>query len=257
MLAIYKKELRGYFISPIGYVYMAIFLAISALVFCFTTLQAKSYDTSMYYYYMIFAFIILIPLLTMRSFAEEKKLRTEQMLLTAPVTLPGMVIGKYLAALTMFLGSVAVSCINFIPLFSVAAEERAGAEYESMMIGPSGAAVIGGLIGLVLLGSAFLAIGIFISSLTESQLSAAVVSVGVIVLMVGISLIGQIGNDADGTRLISSPAVRFVLDWISVLGRFMNFYNGLFDWAAALYYLSLTGVFLFLTVRVYEHRRFG
>ena len=109
MFAIYKKEMRSYFINPIGYVYLGIFLALSALVCCYTTLQSSSYRTSTYFYCMIFAFVILIPLLTMRSFAEERKMKTEQMLLTAPVTITGMVMGKYLAAFTMFLGAVLLS----------------------------------------------------------------------------------------------------------------------------------------------------
>lgn len=257
MLAIYKKEMRSYFTGPIGYVYMGIFLALSALVFCYTTFQAKTYDTSVYFYYMIFAFVILIPLLTMRSFAEERKMRTEQLLLTAPVSIPSMVLGKYLAAFTMFLSSVLISSINFIPLYAVAAEEHAAAEYESMVIGPSLGAIVGSLVGIILLGAAFLAIGVFVSSLTESQLAAAVSTIGVIIVMVALSLVTEIGSDAEGTRLISSYAVRAVIDWISVLSRFENFFIGKFDFAALVYYLSLSSVFIFLTVRVYERRRWG
>ncbi len=257
MLAIYKKEMRSYFTSPIGYVYMGIFLALSALVFCYTTLQARTYDTSTYFYCMIFAFAVLLPLLTMRSFAEERKMRTEQLLLTAPVSIPSMVLGKYFAAFTMFLGSILLSCINFIPLLAVAAEERAGAEYESMMIGPSGGAIVGSVVGIILLGAAFLAIGVFISSLTESQLAAAVSTIGVIVVMIALSLVNEIGSDAAGTRLINNYVVRAVIDWISVLSRFDNFFIGKFDFAALLYYLSLSSVFIFLTARVYERRRWG
>ena len=258
MFAIFKKEMRSYFINPIGYVFVGIFLALSALVCCYTTLQSNSYDTSTYFYYMIFAFVILIPLLTMRSFAEERKMRTEQMLLTAPVTITGMVMGKYLAAFTMFVGTVLASCINFIPLYIIADEERSLASYEqNQLIGPETAEIVGSLIGIILLGAAFIAIGIFISSLTENQLSAAVASIGVILLMVIFSLVNQIGSDAEGTRLISSYAVRFVIDWVSVLSRFSKFGYGIFDFSALLYYLSLAFVFIFLTIRVYEKRRWG
>jgi ABC-2 type transport system permease protein len=258
MIAIYKKEMRSYFINPIGYVYLGIFLAISALVCCYTTLQSNSYRTSTYFYYMIFAFAILIPLLTMRSFAEERKMKTEQMLLTAPVTITGMVMGKYLAAFTMFLATVLISCVNFIPLYVIAAEERAAvAETANPVIGPVSAEIVGSLIGIILLGAAFIAIGIFISSLTESQLSAAVITIGVILLMVILSLVNQIGSDADGTRLISNYAVRFVVDWVSVLSRFSKFGYGMFDFAALIYYVSLAFVFIFLTIRVYEKRRWG
>ena len=130
MFAIYKKELKSYFINPIGYIYAGIFLVASALICCFTTYLSSSYDVSVYFVYMMYAFVILIPLLTMRLFAEERKLRTEQLLLTAPVTITGMVFGKFLAALTLFASSLLVSCINFIPLAVIANAERAGASYE-------------------------------------------------------------------------------------------------------------------------------
>ena len=256
MFAIYRKEMRSYFINPIGYVYLGIFLALSALVCCYTTLQSQSYDTSTYFTYMIFAFIILIPLLTMRSFAEERKMRTEQMLLTAPVSITGMVLGKYLAALTMFVGTVLISCINFIPLYIIAGEEKAAVSATANpIIGPSTSVIVGSLIGIILLGAAFIAIGVFISSLTENQLSAAISTIGVIVFMVIIGLVNQIGSEEEGNRLISNYAVRFVLDWISVLSRFSNFGYGLLDFSALVYYVSLAAIFLFLTVRIYEKRR--
>ena len=97
MFAIYKKELRSYFITPVGFVYVGIFLALSALLCCYTTLQSMSYNTSTYFMFMVFALVILIPLLTMRLFADEKKQRTEQMILTAPVSITSMVLGKFLA----------------------------------------------------------------------------------------------------------------------------------------------------------------
>ena len=98
MFAIFKKELRAYFTTPVGYVYSGIFLAAAAILCATTTYGAAepSYDTTSYFQYLIFTFIILIPLLTMRLFSEEKKMRTEQLLLTAPVTITGMVFGKYL-----------------------------------------------------------------------------------------------------------------------------------------------------------------
>jgi len=94
MFAIYRKEMRSYFINPIGYIYLGVFLVFSALLCCYTTLIAGSYNTSAYFSYLILAFIVLVPILTMRLFAEERKMRTEQLLLTAPVTITGMVLGK-------------------------------------------------------------------------------------------------------------------------------------------------------------------
>lgn len=256
MFAIYKKEMRSYFINPIGYVYMGIFLVFSALVACYTTLISESYSTSSYFTIMIFAFIILIPLLTMRLFAEERKLRTEQLLLTAPVTITGMVLGKYLAALTMYVSSLLVSCINFLPIYLIAAEERAGTTSSLTHIGPVTAQLVGSLVALILLGAAFIAIGTLISSLTENQLSAAVITIGVLCAMVLLNLVNNI-KDSQGQQIIGSYAVRAVINWISVMNRYYNFSYGIFDFSALLYYVSLTFIFLFLTIRVYEKRRWG
>lgn len=248
MFAIYKKELKSYFITAIGYVYVGVFLAVSALIFCYSTLISKSYDTSFYFTTMIFAFVVLLPLLTMKLFSEEKKLRTEQMLLTSPVSITGMVLGKYLAALTMFAGSLALSCINFIPLLSVAATERREAISNAIYIGPSGAQIVGSLVGVVLVGAAFIAVGMLVSTLTENQLASAVITIAILFAMVILSYVNQ---------FISNYAVRFIIDWLCVLSRFSPFGYGRFDFAALLYYLSISSVFVFLTIRVYEKRRWG
>ena len=248
MFAIFKKELRGYFLNPVGYVYAGIFLAVSALLCCMTTLQVASYSTSSYFQYMVFTFIILIPLLTMRAFSEERKTRTEQLLLTAPVSITGMVLGKYFAALALFVSTILASCINFFPLISYAIVEQSQATDQGVHIGPVGGQVVGCLIGIILIGAAFIALGLFISSLTENQLSAAVITVACIAATVLIAAL----NDYIGSQLI-----RTVLDWVSVLSRYDKFAYGLFDFSALLYYLSISGVFLFLTVRVYEKRRWG
>jgi len=256
MLAIYRKEMRSYFINPIGYVYLGIFLVFSALLCCYSTIVSASYDTASYFTYLIFSFIILIPILTMRLFAEERKLRTEQLLLTAPVTITGMVLGKYLAALTMFVGGVLVSCINFLPLYIIGSAERAGAKTNMVYLGPVTAEIVGSVIAVILIGAALIAVGTLVSALTENQLSAAVVTVGVIAAMVLMSLFNNL-TDSDGQPIIGSYIIRSVISWFSVLSRFAAFTNGVFDYAALLYYVSLAFVFLFLTVRVYEKRRWG
>ena len=256
MFAIYRKEMRSYFINPIGYIYMGIFLVFSALLCCYTTIVSGSYSTSNYFTFLIISFIILIPILTMRLFAEERKLRTEQLLLTAPVTITGMVLGKYFAALTIFVSGVLISCINFIPLYVIAATERAGESSAITHIGPVTGEIVGSLIAVLLLGAALIAVGTLISSLTENQLSAAVITIGVIAAMVLLSYVNAL-TDSDGQPLIGSVIIRSIVDWVSVLSRFNNFSHGIFDYSSLLYYASLSFVFLFLTVRVYEKRRWG
>lgn len=248
MFAIFKKELRSYFINAIGYVFVGVFLAVSALLCCYTTLGAQSYDTSSYFQMMIFSFIILIPLLTMKLFSEEKKLRTEQLLLTAPVSIPGMILGKYFAAFALFLGCVLVSCINFFPLYSYANIEAAGKSYAEEHVGPATAEIISCLVGIILIGAAFIAIGIFVSSLTENQLAAAVITVAIIFVMLVLDLLNQ---------YIDVYAIRFVISWFCVISRFSYFTSGILDFASIIYYISITAVFLLLTVRVYDKRRWG
>ena len=257
MLAIYRKEMRSYFINPIGYIYLGIFLAFSALLCCYTTIVAATYSTATYFTMMVFALIILIPVLTMRLFAEERKLRTEQLLLTAPVTITGMVLGKFFAALTMYVISVLLSCINFLPLYVIGSAEAALEDGSKLtQIGPVTGQIVGGVIAIILLGAALIAVGTFISALTENQLSAAVITIGVIAAMILLSMINML-TDSNGQPVIGSYAVRYVIDWVSVMSRFNAFVNGMFDYAALLYYASLSFVFLFLTVRVYEKRRWG
>lgn len=255
MLAIYKKEMRSYFINPVGFVYVGIFLTLSAGLCCYMTLRAKTYSTASYFYFLIIAMIIIIPLLTMRTFAEEKKMRTEQMLLTAPVSITSMVLGKYLVAFSLFAASLLVSLVNLIPLYILGKEEAALNEDSLTHIGPVTTEIIGSVLGILLIGGAFIAIGIFVSSLTENQLSAAIVTIAALVLMVIINLVTGAGSDEKGTRLIGDFVARSVLDWFSVLSRFSNFQRGLLDWSSLLYYFSLTFIFVFLTIRVYEFRR--
>ncbi len=268
MLAIYKKEMRSYFINPVGYVFVGVFLMISAGLCCFTTIQQSSYSTSNYFYYLIFALVVLIPLLTMRTFAEERRGKTEQLLLTAPVSITGMVAGKFLAAMTLYGGCMLASLINFFPIYAIARAEQAAAdaadEYLITPIGPNTAEVAGQFIGVLLIGAVFITIGIFVSTLTENQLSAAVVTISAIILMIVLNILNQVGltTDSNGylddsNRLIRPYFLRAIFDWVSVMSRYSAFQYGILEWSSVVYYLSLCFIFLFLSVRVYERRRWA
>ena len=257
MLAIYKKEMRSYFINPVGYVFIGVFLALSAGLCCYTTLQSNTYSTASYYYWLVLSMIIIIPLLTMRTFSEERKMRTEQMLMTAPISITGMVMGKYLAAMTIYGGSLLVSCINLIPLYIIGKEESALDPDGLTVKGPVTPEIIGSLLGVLLIGAVFIAIGILISSMTENQLSAAVVTIAVLAVMLILNILNNVGTEEAGTRLINNYAVRYVIDWISVVSRFTNLQYGILDWSAMLYYVSMTFIAIYLTVRVYERRRWA
>ncbi|MCL2518334.1 MAG: ABC transporter [Oscillospiraceae bacterium] len=236
MLAIYKKELRSYFTSAVGYVFIAAFLAVNGFIFSLNTIQVGStgqrYDISQYYIMLLFVFSILIPLLTMKIFSDEKKLKTEQLLLTAPVGLVSIVTAKFLSAYTMFAGTYLVSCLNYYVLF------RYGK--------PTAGVIYGHIIGILLIGAAFVAIGVFVSSLTENQISAAVLT---ITILLGTLVINFLNDYIDITF------IRVVLSWISIYSRFFTFTYGIFDINACIYYVSIVIIFLFLTVRIYEKRR--
>lgn len=241
MLAIYKRELMSFFTSPIGYIYAAIFMSASSLVCSFFTLLAGS-DSSITSYFTVELFIcaFMTPLLTMRSFSEERKQRTEQLLMTAPVTLPGMVLGKFLAYYTVFAFSFLLSCIN-IPIVLSYLSEANLFRYNAVC-------ALGGCIALLLVGGAFIAIGVFISSLTENQMVSGSVTVLVLAVLLVISLFNS---------MIGFAPLRMIFSWISVYSRFSNFSSGYFDFAALLYYVSIIGICLFLTVRVFEKRRWA
>ena len=234
MFAIYKRELRSYFVSPIGYVFFAVIIALSAAIFSITTLFAGTNDVSKYFETMLFVLMIALPLLTMKLFAEERKLKTEQLLLTSPVSIGGVVMAKFFAAFTMYFAANLLCSVAYISLFTFS-EPEAGV-------------IVGNIVALTLVGAAFIAIGLFVSALTENQLAAAIGTLAIILAMLLISVLNS---------FIPVYGVRFVLSWFSMLSRYQNFTEGFFDIAGIVYYASVCFVFLFVTCRIYERRRYG
>jgi ABC-2 type transport system permease protein len=235
MIAVFKKEMRSFFTSVIGYVFLVLYLALGGAVFCYTTLFSMSADVTPFFTYMLIASGIILPLLTMKSFSEERKIKTEQLLMTAPVSITGMVFGKLLAAYCMFAGCMLINTLYFLFL----------TPYGVVKFG----ILFGNLLAILLVGLVFIAIGLFVSSLTENQLAAAV---GTIAIIIGFLLIGVLAS-----LLPSTYWLRYVLNFISLFSRFQGFTNGYFDIASAFYYLSVAGIFVYLTIRVYDRRRFG
>ena len=234
MFAVYKKELRSYFTNPLGYVFCAVYLAVGGFMLGITTLYSGTVDVSSYFQVMIFASSILLPIITMKSFAEERRMKTEQLLMTSPISILSMVVAKFLATYTIFTATLFVSCVYFIPL----------SKFGEM----NASRTFGCLIAMLLVGMCFVAVGIFVSALTDSTVTAAVGTIAILIVMVAASLFNG---------LINSYFVRQILSWISVFGRYTNFTYGIFDFSAAIYYLSVTVIFLFLAVRVFDRRRWA
>ena len=178
---------------------------------------------------------VMLPLLTMKSFSEERKVKTEQLLLTSPVSIPAMVFGKFLASYVMFAGALIVNSLYFLFLTA----------YSQVQF----TVLVGNVIALLLVGMVFIGVGLFVSSLTENQLTAAVGTIAILLAFLGVGLISAL--------LPSSYWLRYVFDSLSIFTRFGTFSSGYFDLATLIYYLSVSGIFLFLTMRIYDRRRYS
>ena len=235
MLAIFKREMRSYFTGIIGYAFLVIYLAAAGVLFSYTTLFAMTANVTTYFTLMLIFAAVILPILTMKSFSEERKTKTEQLILTAPVSIPGMVVGKFLASYAMFAGATLFTSLYFLLL----------TPYAPLKVWT----LVGNIVALLLVGMVFIAIGLFVSSLTENQLSAAVGTIAIILGLLGVGLIGSL--------LPSNYWLRYILDALSIFTRFQTFTNGYFDLASTVYYLSVAAIFLYLTVRVYDRRRYN
>jgi ABC-2 type transport system permease protein len=178
---------------------------------------------------------VALPLLTMKSFSEERKIKTEQLVLTSPVSITGMVFGKFFAAYLMFAGAMIFNSLYFLILVPYAV-------VKTWLL-------IGNLVAILLVGMVFIAIGLFVSSLTENQLAAAV---GTIAIILAFLLVGLLSS-----LLPSTYWLRYVFNFLSIFTRFQGFVNGYFDIASLVYYLSVAAIFLYLTIRVYDRRRYN
>ncbi len=242
MKAIYKRELKAYFKTPLGYIFLAVFFLFSSLMFTLTNLMMQQTAMSSYFSNISMIFVFVIPILTMRLFSEERKSKTDQLLLTAPVRISEIVFGKFLAAATLLLIGVAASSL-FIPVMEL---------YGTPAIAES----LIGYFGLFLMGLFFVALGMFMSSVTESQVIAAVSTLAIIFL---VWLLGSVSlrfsEVLTGSLAWLGKALDWLLGFISINNRFYDFTLGTLNLVPVFYFLSLAGLFIFLTIQVIERRR--
>lgn len=245
MLAIFKRDFSSYFTSALGYIVLALYTLLSAFFFWLVCFMSASSGIVNVINYMLYVVFFLIPLITMRSFSEEKRQRTEQALLTAPVRLVEVVLGKYLSALALYAICNVVFFVYAVVLVIVVPD--AAVQWGVL---------ISGYLGIMLLGAALLAINVFYSSLTEYQIIAAVVGLATgLLFMLYDSIISALENFI-GT-LFSFDCRFVVLDKLSVTAHYQNFVSGLLNPADYVYFLSFTALFLFLTVRVLDRKRWA
>lgn len=289
MRAIYKRELKAYFTSMQVYIYLALFVCITGIFYFVSDIIYGYNDFASFvlsnFNYMIFIYAIVIPILTMRLFAEEKKYKTDQLLLTAPVSIWEIVIGKYLACVTVFV--IGLALITIFPIII--------AMNGTLPMGST----ISGYIGVLLLALCMMAIGTLISSLTEEPVIAVIVSaaVGFLVLFFP-SLVSFLPNGRVATLIfcmiiVIGIAVLFYIDtkklwiagialfvgtgittglyfwqkewftyglttclnWLSIEKRYEEFLNGMLNLSSMVYLLTVIGVCLFLTTQVIAKRR--
>jgi len=234
MRAITRKELRAYFSSPIGYVCVSVLLALYGYYFYqVLMLRSSSYIASVYSTMFIWSMMI-IPIITMRCFSEEMRNKTDQALLTAPVGVTSIVAGKVLAACLVF----AIAMVgSLIPVVII-----------GFFSSPSWALIFGNFFGSLLYGAAMIAVGVFISSLTQSQIVAAIGTFGISIILL---VIDQL------TSVISNTTVTKLIGWISFNTRYQPFTKGIFDVSSIVFFLSVIAVFIFLTARKLESRRWS
>ena len=287
MLAVYKRELKSYFTSMTGFVYIAFFLVIAGIYFYVNNLVSLYSNFEYALSSISFIFVIMVPLMTMRILAEERRQKIDQLLLTAPISVEKIVIGKFLAVFTVFL--IGMVILLTYPLILT--------KYGEVNL----LQTYGAWFAFLLMGAAYLSIGMFISSLTESQMISAAVTFLVLLLLFFMGDLTKNLPTAAQQQWIVTSAILWVIcflifllmkniyppiftgcigqiiltliyrfnpafyenrlagvfAWLSPAERYVNFINGVFDFSGIVFYLSLVCLFVFLTVQMVKRRRWA
>jgi len=248
--AIYKKEVKTYFTSPIAYVAITVFLVLVGFFFYSLIWWFNSQSLQMARYpdylqqininQMVYSplfnnisiiLLLMIPLLTMRLFSEEKKIKTDELLYTSPISINQIILGKYFASLFVLL--VMLLLTGILSIFTFV--------YGNPEIAP----ILSGYLGLFLMGAAFMAVGIFFSSLTENQIVSAILTFGTLLLF---WILSWASASAAGMW-------KDVLNYLSIFQHFDDMTKGILDTTDVIYYLSFIFFGLFLTHSFIQSRR--
>ena len=244
MIAIWKREVQNYFLTPIGYVFMGIFLLVGGLFFFLNNIMSASSDLSTMFGNLSYLFMLAVPILTMKLLSEEKRSKTDQLLLTSPRSIWDIVLGKFFAACTVLLATMAVTLVYVLIIVSYSADIYTGGVHAGM--------IFSNYLGFFLLGCAYIAIGTLMSTMTENQVSAAVLTMGLNMLL---QLVESV------LPMLTLPAgldfLNVAFSWLSMYTRFNHFSAGIISVANIFYFVSLCGVILFFAVRVIDKRRWS
>lgn len=224
MCAIIKKEFKSYFLSPIGYVVVGILLIVSSIFFYITSVQSGSVDlSSLYYYVALYGLIIAAPILTMRMFAEERKNGTEQLILTAPISITKVVLGKLFAAL----GVIIITLIISFGYYAIVAF------FAKTSIIP----ILTSMLGFVLISIAAISVGMFASSITENQVISAIITIAFLLMSIFLENISTIFSN------------------LSIISFYEKFPSGVISLTEVAGLVSFSIVFIALTILVMQRRK--
>ena len=224
MWAIFKKEFKSYFLSPIGYVVIGIFLFVFSVFFYLTTVQYGSVDLGgLYYYTALYGLMIIVPILTMRMFAEERKNGTEQLILTSPISMTEVVFGKLLAALGVIVITLLISFMYFFIVLYFGE--------------PNLTVLLVNMLGFILISAAALSIGMFASSITENQIIAGIITIAFLIM----SLFMQDLNSE--------------LSSLAIMNFYQKFPSGVISLSEIIGLVSFTGMFTAFTIIVMQRRK--
>lgn len=230
MSAIFKREFKSYFTSPVGYIFFAVALFFAGQSFC--TVYSAGYTEISYVFSEMFSVsFLLVPVLTMRLISEDRRQKVDQALFTSPVSVSSIVLGKFFATFCIYALSFS---ITFVFQFILAL-------YASL----DWTVFLSNLVGVLLFGSALISIGLFISALTESQLVSAIGSFAVSILLLSM-------DNYTKDNLLGK-----IISYISFSSKYNEFLMGVLNYANVIFFLSITALFVFLTVRALEKKRWA
>ena len=232
MIAIWKRELQSYFSTAVGYVFMGVFLILCSVMFFVEILQPRSGDMLTFLGQLSYLWMLATPVLTMRLLAEERQKKTDQLLMTSPVSLTGIVLGKYAAAVTVMLATVALTLLyaGIVAIY--------GTVYPGELLT--------GYLGFICQGCAFIAVDLFISSVSNNQVTAAVVAFGVNILLWMMDVVAAY-----------MPAwLDRVMTFVSLYSRNEPFLMGQLSFASIAFDAVVTAAFLVLSIHHLDSRRY-
>ncbi|MGE5558772.1 MAG: ABC transporter permease [Bacillota bacterium] len=231
IFTVMRRELSSYFLSPLIYVLAAVFVFLYGVFFTGLLLGRGIVSLHLSLGSMLMVMLFMIPIMTMRSLAEEKRMGTDELIMTAPITTAQFVAGKFIAICVSFL--IMLSMLGFHVLIAY------------LVAQPDPGPIIGSFLGLICMGLVFISVGLFTSSLSENQVVAGLLGFGILLLFwlldwVGGAFPGKFGE---------------TLNALSLMTYYDDFGKGVLDTANAVYYLTMAGIFLFFTIRKVESRR--